>query len=137
VDYAHLETLIRREMSLSYKLLRYVNSVAFYPRTEIHSIKQALDLFLMGLFSLLDAIVDRPLEDLLNQLALAADVRETLLGKPLLRNAITSAYELVLAYEKAEWEEFAPAAARLGVPQEAIPGVYLDAINWSEQIFRG
>lgn len=189
LQYDQLETLIRQELSLSYKLLRYVNSVAFYPRTEIHSIKQALvflgeneirkwvslvtlldlavdkpaelvvtallrarfceslagwaglsrrqsDLFLMGMFSLLDAIVGRPLEELLGELALADDVRDALLGKASRESRMAAVYELVLAYEKGEWEGLSKTASRLGVPKEVIPDVYVDAISWSEQIFR-
>jgi c-di-GMP-related signal transduction protein len=42
LDYQRLESLIKQEVSLSYKLLRYINSAAFGWRGHIESIKQAL-----------------------------------------------------------------------------------------------
>src|SRR5262249_19338014 len=42
LDFKAIEDLIKRELSLSYKLLRYINSVAFGLRHRINSVGQAL-----------------------------------------------------------------------------------------------
>ena len=42
LDYQRLENMIKQEVSLSYKLLRYINSAAFGWRGPIESIRQAL-----------------------------------------------------------------------------------------------
>jgi EAL and modified HD-GYP domain-containing signal transduction protein len=118
LDFGRLSEIIKREVSLSFKLLRYINSAFFGLRNKISSLKQALlllgereirkwmtlvtlatlgedkpeevvtqsilrakfceslapfaglfrrsgDLFLMGMFSMIDAILDRPLSEIL------------------------------------------------------------------------
>jgi EAL and modified HD-GYP domain-containing signal transduction protein len=44
LDFAQIEALIKREPSLTYKLMTYINSVAFGFRSRITSIRQALGL---------------------------------------------------------------------------------------------
>src|SRR6266516_4382848 len=69
VDFKAVEDLIKREVSLSYKLLRYINSVAFSLRHRINSVGQAL--LLLGqsgikrwgyIIVLADMGVSRPIE---------------------------------------------------------------------------
>lgn len=190
LEFDEMEKLIVHEMSLCYKLLRYVNSAAFPAQRRIHSVRQALvllgeieirkwvslvallelavdkpeelvlcailrgrfceaiaawvglesrasDLFMMGMFSLLDAIMDRPLEELLNELQLPEDVQQALLSDGACRNRLAEVYSLVRAYEAAEWERLAEVADSLQVPKDQIPQLYLDCVDWSEQVFRG
>ena len=189
LEYGHVESLIQREMSLSHKLLRYVNSAAFYARNQVQSIRQALvflgekeirkwislvtlldlavdkpselivaailrarfceslapciglskrssDLFLMGMFSLLDAIVDRPLEELLAELHLPDDVRDVLLEKARPGDRLAAVYSLARAYEAADWPLLSEVADRLGVPKGRIAEIYVDSVNWSDRIFQ-
>jgi c-di-GMP-related signal transduction protein len=42
LDYDHIESLIKKDVSLSYKLLRYMNSVAVGVRHEVTAVRQAL-----------------------------------------------------------------------------------------------
>lgn len=42
LNFQRLEELIKKEMSLTYKLLRYINSAAFALRQKIDSIQRAL-----------------------------------------------------------------------------------------------
>ncbi|RMF93553.1 MAG: HDOD domain-containing protein [Nitrospinota bacterium] len=42
LDFQRIETVLKRELSLSYKLLRYINSAAFGLRSKVHSLRQAL-----------------------------------------------------------------------------------------------
>ena len=78
------------------------------------------------MFSLLDAIVDRPLGELLAELHLADDVRDVLLERAPPGNRLAAVYTLARAYE---------AADRLGVPKGLIAEIYIDAVNWSDQVF--
>jgi EAL and modified HD-GYP domain-containing signal transduction protein len=50
LDFSRLEQVIRRDVSLSVKLLRYLNSAAFYWRSKVTSLKQALVLLGEGPF---------------------------------------------------------------------------------------
>jgi EAL and modified HD-GYP domain-containing signal transduction protein len=69
LDYAKLEAVIKREVSLSIKLLRFLNSAAFGSRSEITSIKHSLVLLgerairrWASVVALLDLGDDRPAE---------------------------------------------------------------------------
>lgn len=44
IDFDRLESLIKQDLSLSYKLLRFINSAAFQIRIPIRSIRQAMTL---------------------------------------------------------------------------------------------
>jgi EAL and modified HD-GYP domain-containing signal transduction protein len=131
LDYARIEQVIKQDVGLSVKLLRYLNSASFGWRAEISSIRQALsmlgerpfrrwaslllvsvvsadrpaellttcltrarfceqlagdlglqgqelDLFLVGLLSLMDALVGRPLPELLADMAVPAEIADAL-----------------------------------------------------------
>ena len=128
-----LEKLINQDVSISYKLLKYLNSAFFYRLNPISSIRQAIaflgergvrqfvslvatskiaeskppelirtsiirarilelmaenlgkkncsDYFMMGLFSLIDAMLDHNMEYLMEQLPLTDSVKEALIKK--------------------------------------------------------
>jgi c-di-GMP-related signal transduction protein len=186
MDFHRLEEALKPEVSLTYKLLRYVNSAAFGFSRRIESIREALvlvgekeirkwaslvvlpqlagnrpaelvataavrarfcelmarpvalgarssELFLMGLFSLLDVMMGRPLDEILDQLHLATDLRATLLGRP--EGKLAAIHALVHAQEKGDWEAASAAAARLEVPMEQVAELYLNAVQWADQVF--
>ncbi|MFH1134866.1 MAG: HDOD domain-containing protein [Pseudomonadota bacterium] len=185
MDFDRLEELIKSEVAMAYKLLRYVNAVSFGFSTKVTSIRQALgrlgenqiriwaslvalsdlgrdkplelvqgsamrgkfceeaavlagmrerapDLFLMGLFSQLDAIFGRPLEEVLSELPLADDLRAALLGA---ENKVGRVYRLALAYEKGDWAEMSRLAVQLGVDESLLPGMYVGAVQWMRGVF--
>jgi EAL and modified HD-GYP domain-containing signal transduction protein len=94
------------------------------------------DLFLIGLFSLLDAMMDRPLAEILAEMRLTGTVADTLLGASHPGQPMALIYSLVREYECGNWEGFATAANQLHVPIEIIPELYLNAMVWSQQISR-
>lgn len=96
---------------------------------------RAQELFLMGMFSLLDAMVGRPLDELLGELHLSPDIHDALLGMGTAANTPAHVYELVLACEKAEWETVSARARLIQLPPEVISGLYLEAVNWCGQMF--
>ena len=186
LDFDKLESVIKRDVSLSYKLLKYINSAAFGFRSKIDSIKHALvilgtreikkwvsliimrglgedkpdeimtssivrakfcellapvvglkerspDLFLMGLFSMIEAFINRPMADILQELPLAGDVKNALLGKECRYRDV---YELVLAYEKGDWENFFICAAKFEMVGADVPKIYLESLMWANQVMR-
>lgn len=189
LEYKRLEELLKPEVSLSYKLLHYVNSAAFGFTRSIESIREALvlvgedeirkwislvvlpqlagnrpaelvltavvrarfceliarpaglgrrapELFLMGLFSLLDVMMNRPLKELLGQLHLVSDVCAALLGEARSGTSLADVHALVLANERAEWDTLSAAAGRLGVAREQIAELYVNALGWADQVFQ-
>ena len=95
------------------------------------------DLFLTGLFSLLDAMLDRPLAEILAEMRLTGAIAETLLGTSQPGHPMALVYRLVREYESGNWEAFTATADQLHVPVEIIPELYLNAVAWSDQISRG
>jgi len=88
--------------------------------------------FIVGLLSLLDVLLEVPMNKILGRLQLSDDVRGALLerGGPL-----GTPLQLVEAYEKANWDAARDLASDNAVSDDALPGLYLDALHWaSEQI---
>lgn len=186
IEPAQLDSVIRREVSLVYKLLRYVNSAYFGFRHRIGSIRHAVallgetefkkwasfvvmacmgddkpnelvvkalarasfceslaghvglrsrapELFLMGLFSLIDGIVDQPLEKVLKDLPVADDVRAALLERT---GKLGDLYQYAVAYERGEWELVTQKAGELSLTADRVPELYVGAVSWAHQIAR-
>src|SRR5271157_2589916 len=83
-------------------------------------------LFLMGLLSVADALLDKPMGDVLTQLPVSQDVKAALCGG---QNSFRDVYEVLLAMERAEWQVLGERAARLGQIEEILPDTYKLAIQ--------
>jgi EAL and modified HD-GYP domain-containing signal transduction protein len=186
LDFDRLEALILEDVSLSYQLLRYVNSPLFGISNRIRSIRQALlffgenDLrkwialatlartaddkpgelilhslvrarfceslaqagkkgveqsaFLMGLFSLLDALIDRPIEEALAEMSLAPEIAAVLNGKAPEGDPLGKLYALARAYEAADWERVDVLANAASIPAGTLAEVYCAAAGWAREI---
>ena len=86
------------------------------PAAAAPSIKSS-DLFLMGLLSVTDAILDRPMEQILASLPIAPEVRAALCGTA---NPYRDVYDVLLAYERADWTALSAASARLGIDESSV-----------------
>jgi c-di-GMP-related signal transduction protein len=175
-DFSHeeVETLLKNDPSLIYKLLRYLNSPLLGLRGEVRGVRDAIallgdnefrrwvsivaivvmagdkppelirtaltraffceaisqpigipaqgpDLFLMGLLSVTDALLDRPIDQVLSTLPVSADLRTAVCGGA---NRFRDVYDTLLAYERADWPAVAGAFARLAQIENAIPDCY-------------
>jgi c-di-GMP-related signal transduction protein len=97
---------------------------------------RASDLFLMGLLSLLDAMLDRPLKELLAELHLPRDMERALLGNRSAKDRLATAFALARAYEDADWDTLAKCVNQLQIKQESLPGLYVRSLAWAEELFR-
>ncbi len=81
--------------------------------------------FLAGLLSALDALMDTPLEELLENIRLSSTIKEGLLeGK----GTIGQALQCVLAYERADWDQIGFAK----MDSDLIRDIYLQSLHWVE-----
>jgi c-di-GMP-related signal transduction protein len=186
VGVREIEEIVKHDVSLSYRVLRCVNSAAFGLRSEVTSIRQALvmigvapirkwvsvwsiagltsggtselatvsllrarccellgeklggrvadsEMFLLGLCSLLDAILDKPLAEAIADLPLPADVRAALLGES---NVPRQILDMVIAYENGLWDEALDNARVLGLSDDSPATVYSDALKWARELSR-
>jgi c-di-GMP-related signal transduction protein len=88
------------------------------------------DLFLVGLLSSIDALLGRPLKELLDQLAISENVREALSGG---KSPLRQVYSLVRAYEAADWNAVAETARGLGLERDRIVEDYMQSLRWAAE----
>ena len=88
-------------------------------------------LFLTGLFSLLDIMLDRPLIDVLKQVSLPEDVSAALQGED---GIIRDALLLGIAIESATPDEMAAAAEKCGLNATTVTELTIEALAWSQKV---
>jgi EAL and modified HD-GYP domain-containing signal transduction protein len=169
-----IEELVTHDVSLSYKLLRYINSAAVGLGRKVDSIRQAVVLlgmqclrtmitlimlagigdkplalletamlrarmcqslaeeldrddqdafFTVGLYSALDALMDRPMQNILEGLSLSDDVKGAILNH---EGAMEAALRCVLCYERGEWDN----VQFLNLTPSTIREAFLQAAFW-------
>jgi EAL and modified HD-GYP domain-containing signal transduction protein len=89
------------------------------------------DLFLMGLLSTVDALLDRPMAQIIAGLSLSADIRAALSGTG---DVFGDVYRTLLAYETGDWEQTSVIAKKGGYPEEQIPECFLAATKRAAQV---
>lgn len=98
---------------------------------------RAADLFLLGLFSHLDAMYGRPLDELMRGLNLRDDITETLLDPAAAGHALGHVWNTVLAYEQADWDRMTHFARKSGIGTAAVQPLYAAAARWSDRVIHG
>ena len=91
---------------------------------RIYRQRQTEVYFLVGLFSVLDAMMDQPMAKLLDELKLSDVVTGALLRYEGLAGQILYGIQ---AYEKGDWET----VMKLNVPTETMNRLYLDSVKWT------
>jgi c-di-GMP-related signal transduction protein len=182
LDLSRLEDILKHDLSLSYKLMRYINSAHFGWKVEIRSLRHAVvlmgendfrkwvslvvlagmatdkpaelvlnalirarfcellaplvglsdkeqDLFLLGLFSRLDAILDQPLADCLADIPITPQIKGAFFDQD---NSYRQVYQLLEIYEKGQNEKIKNQAVSLGMDQKDLPPLYWKAVAWAE-----
>jgi EAL and modified HD-GYP domain-containing signal transduction protein len=89
------------------------------------------ELFLLGLCSLLDVILQRPMKDAVAALPLTASTRDALLGKD---GGMRLVLDVITQYERGAWDEANQTAERLGLDPIELRAAYHQALGWSSQI---
>jgi EAL and modified HD-GYP domain-containing signal transduction protein len=87
------------------------------------------EMFLVGLCSLLDAMLNRPMEDALAELPLSEAARNALLGE---KNPLRAVLETVMAYEAGAWET--ALASSVIQDDTALHRAYRNALVWAREI---
>lgn len=87
-------------------------------------------LFLMGLFSLLDAVFRMPMSEVLERVNLADDVKQALLDRS---GPYADPLVIVESYELGLWESAGEAASRIGLDPAKLPGIYAECVQWATE----
>jgi c-di-GMP-related signal transduction protein len=183
-DVGELEKILQSDASMTYRLLRLVNSAAYGLSREIHSIRSALimvgdeefrklvsvaltkamgsgrpdalipmaltrarfcellaphigqkpsEQYLVGLLSLIDAVLKLPMEQVVQRLPLRAAAKAALLGE---NNVEASGLCILRSYETGSWSECMSRVNGTQVSPEVLSKLYVEAVAWSEQTLR-
>ena len=95
---------------------------------------QASELFLMGLFSVLDVILDKPMEEALSMVHVSKQIRDVLVDRkgPLLR-----VYEFILQYETANWQEVSRQMILEKIDMPTLYDAYIQTLVWYRKLTLG
>jgi c-di-GMP phosphodiesterase len=89
------------------------------------------DLFLVGLLSLMDAILGIPMALVLEGIALDRETKAVLLGR---RSSLSPIYELMLAQEDAQWEKVMECSSRINLRGSFVAECHWKAMQWARQM---
>ncbi len=186
-DFNELASLIQTDVSISYRLLAYLNSAAFSFPQKVHSIKQAIvilgwnkvrnwlriimltdllpagksselpylsairgkfleraaqggvhpgvdpsGLFLLGLFSLLDAMLDLPMREITGEMPLENGLKEGLCGG---ESPYASWLDLAKCFENGNWERLDTVMQELRLDPLVAARCYYDSLLWANSFF--
>ncbi|MGB7547099.1 MAG: HDOD domain-containing protein [Terracidiphilus sp.] len=182
LNWQEVEEILKRDATLFYRLLRYLNSAAFGFRGEVHSVRQALtilgdnefrrwcrlavmfdmsqnrpsdlllsalirarffeligekvehgdvDMFLLGLLSLMDTILEIPMGRMLEGLPVDVETKTLLLEN---KGRLSPVYELLQAVEAGAWKVVVRGCARLDIPEGFIAESQRSAMEWAQTI---
>ncbi|GAO37468.1 diguanylate phosphodiesterase [Sulfuricella sp. T08] len=179
-----IESSFKRDVALSFKLLRYINSVGFGLSCEIQSLRHALailgyqqlyrwltlllvtagegstspalmktavtrgrltellgkdmleaadrdNLFIVGVFSLLDAMLEMPMEEVLDKLSLPETISDALLTRQGLYGPFL---DLAVACEEGDTDHIEKLAFSLQLEPDKINQAHLSALAWVETL---
>lgn len=184
VDFQRVENIVAKDVALSYKLLRFVNTMSPRLEVSISSFRQALvylgqdklkmfvslavasyvsdkkpkelyslslqraqfcqrmsryqpfeghteQAFMIGLFSLLDALLDLSLEHLVEQLPLCQIIKLALLRR---EGPYGQLLALEESFEHADWDQIEQYCATLGLSIDQVKVELAEAQRWSHSI---
>lgn len=93
---------------------------------------KAPELFLLGLFSVLDIILDRPMKEALDMVIVSKDIRKALVDHT---GPLYFAYYFILQYENANWQEVSRIMLIRNIDMDKVYEAYCDALKWYRKIF--
>ena len=186
-DVKDVASLIRADVSLAYRLLRYLNSAHFSLPGAITSIESSVvllgrrgleqwiyvtvfsdlgagplakhvintaafrgkflellagesnqetppqeTLFMLGLFSMLETLLNPPLQDIASEIKIDEEITRTLQGEA---TQYQPWFSLLLDYEHGRWDNIRANALDLGLSPRDVSGAYTRAMTWMSGVF--
>jgi len=92
------------------------------------------DLFLIGLLSLMDTILELPMYTILENIPLDQDSKALLLGE---KSTLTPLYQLMIAREKGDWVQMKQFTYELKLPESYVAEAHWSAMQWARQVSKG
>ena len=93
----------------------------------------APSLFLLGLFSLLDVILDKPMTEALKEISVSDKIRDALADG---KGEFFDVLSLVYAYEKADWKEVSRLMILNNIEAEKLYKAFFDSLVWYRNLLK-
>jgi EAL and modified HD-GYP domain-containing signal transduction protein len=91
----------------------------------------ASELFTLGMFSLIDAILDQPMDKLMDELPLSSRLKNALVHR---KGELVGFLALAEYYEQAIWPFVSKLATALNIAETHLPSLYLQACEWANTV---
>ncbi|MEK5186348.1 EAL and HDOD domain-containing protein [Solibacillus sp. FSL W7-1324] len=92
--------------------------------------KNFSEYFLVGLFSLIDSLLKRPMNAIVTQLPLSETILETISGE---QTEMTPYLQFATALSKLDWDKVIPLARQLNIPVEGLLPMYEEVKVWVDE----
>ncbi len=92
------------------------------------------EVYMMGMFSTLQYMIDAPLEEILEEVPVAQEIKDALLKQ---EGICGSLYKLILSYENADWKAVKSLSNELGIPSSLLAQTYMDCVETVNEIWEG
>lgn len=90
-----------------------------------------IDCFSLGLFSVIDALIDRPMNEALDEINLNPMMKATLLGE---HTPLSPLLSLVRSIEGGDWPAVSSACERFGLSSDTLFQTYLEAVESTNEL---
>ena len=95
---------------------------------------KAEELFLMGLFSVLDVILEKPMEEALEMVMVAGEIRNALIRSS---GPLAPVLELMIHYETAGWQDVSRQLLLAKIDVKPVSEAYEEALRWYRDLMAG
>jgi EAL and modified HD-GYP domain-containing signal transduction protein len=79
------------------------------------------------MFSLIDAIVDTTMQDVMGRMPLSTNLKDALIS---FKGPLSPYLGLIIRYERGQWQQVSKLAAALRVDERGLPELYRKACEW-------
>jgi c-di-GMP-related signal transduction protein len=92
------------------------------------------DLFLMGMLSMMDCILEIPMQQVVDNIPIDQESKSALLGKA---GRLRPFYQLMLAQESGEWQAVSDLTSQLHLRESDVATAHWQALQWAREVSGG
>ena len=98
---------------------------------ELDELESAKHLERLKLLSLMDAILELPMSDMLEKVSLDQETKKVLLGGD---SYLRPLYQLMLAQESGDWQASGELARSMKLPESEVAESYWNSMQWAKEM---
>jgi c-di-GMP-related signal transduction protein len=88
-------------------------------------------LYLLGMLSMIDALLQKPMTQIMELMPIAEDMKTVLLGK---QNSLSVVLNLIRCYESGDWQGCEEVREALGLSATKALTIYTQSVHWAERM---